>query len=490
MTVRRAAIGFQGGQVLSLQLSDEGLTELRKALSKRHRLARGRGDRRRRRARPHPGRLPARRVRRAPRRLLAPQCRPSASASTRSTSRSIGASAASRGRPTASAGCAATRAWASTARSGSPPGPPGSRSTAGGAAAGRARRAVSASPTASRPRSSWRSAGSVPRSRTCPHLMATPTGLSFPSSHATSSFAAARAFGTLAAGTGALRRRGGDGHLAPVPRRPLPVRRRGRRGARHRAREPRAMKVGIVGMPNAGKSSLFNALTARRRRGRELPVHDDRAERRRRAGARPAARRGRGDGARVERRPGHDRLPRHRRARGRRAQGRGPGQPVPGQHPRDRRAAARRALPRRRERDPPRGRRRPGARHGDDRDRADVRRPRAGGAPPRTRGARGARRRPGGDRRGGVAARRDRGAPARRARPHGRRCPTAAPGAQRNLSPLTGKPVLYVANVDEGDGRRAVRRRRPRGRRRRGRRGRLVADRGRALRARRRRGRR
>jgi len=30
-----------------------------------------------------------------------------------------------------------------------------------------------------------------------PHLMATPTGLSFPSSHATSSFAAARAFGSL-----------------------------------------------------------------------------------------------------------------------------------------------------------------------------------------------------------------------------------------------------------------------------------------------------
>jgi membrane-associated phospholipid phosphatase len=30
-----------------------------------------------------------------------------------------------------------------------------------------------------------------------PHLMATPTGLSFPSSHSTSSFAAARAFGAL-----------------------------------------------------------------------------------------------------------------------------------------------------------------------------------------------------------------------------------------------------------------------------------------------------
>jgi membrane-associated phospholipid phosphatase len=33
-----------------------------------------------------------------------------------------------------------------------------------------------------------------------PHLMATPTGLSFPSSHATSSFAAARAFGALMPG--------------------------------------------------------------------------------------------------------------------------------------------------------------------------------------------------------------------------------------------------------------------------------------------------
>ena len=33
-----------------------------------------------------------------------------------------------------------------------------------------------------------------------PALMATPTGLSFPSSHATSSFAAARAFGALLPG--------------------------------------------------------------------------------------------------------------------------------------------------------------------------------------------------------------------------------------------------------------------------------------------------
>jgi membrane-associated phospholipid phosphatase len=33
-----------------------------------------------------------------------------------------------------------------------------------------------------------------------PHLMATPTGLSFPSSHSTSSFAAARAYGALIPG--------------------------------------------------------------------------------------------------------------------------------------------------------------------------------------------------------------------------------------------------------------------------------------------------
>ena len=40
-----------------------------------------------------------------------------------------------------------------------------------------------------------------------PHLMATPTGLSFPSSHATSSFAAARAFGRLLPSRAAVRGR-------------------------------------------------------------------------------------------------------------------------------------------------------------------------------------------------------------------------------------------------------------------------------------------
>jgi hypothetical protein len=33
MTARRAAIGFQGGQVLSLRITEEKLTDLRKALA-------------------------------------------------------------------------------------------------------------------------------------------------------------------------------------------------------------------------------------------------------------------------------------------------------------------------------------------------------------------------------------------------------------------------------------------------------------------------
>src|SRR5829696_7808892 len=64
-----------------------------------------------------------------------------------------------------------------------------------------------------------------------------------------------------AAVAAALRRRRRDGALAALPRRALPVRRRGGSRARRADGEPRAMKVGIVGMPNAGKSSLFNALT-------------------------------------------------------------------------------------------------------------------------------------------------------------------------------------------------------------------------------------
>ena len=132
----------------------------------------------------------------------------------------------------------------------------------------------------------------------------------------------------------------------------------------------------------------------RRRRSGQLPVHDDRAERRGRPGDRRAPRRRRADRQGLARRPRHDRLPRHRRPRRRRAPRRGPRQPVPRQHPRDRRDRPRGPRPPRPERRPSRGPGRPAGRHRHDRDRADLRRPRAGRAPARPRVPHGQERRP------------------------------------------------------------------------------------------------
>ena len=117
---------------------------------------------------------------------------------------------------------------------------------------------------------------------------------------------------------------------------------------------------------------------------------------------------------------------------------------------------------------PPRRPDRSGRRRRDGRGRADARRPRHGDSPARARRQAGEGARQGGDRRAAtgssdVVAALERGEPVRSVP-----APDAAPDAVRELQALTSKPVLYIANVDEGEAEppAELRRARPRGRRR------------------------
>ena len=223
--------------------------------------------------------------RRRPRR--APAARPHAwvrceRGRTRSTCRSTGASACWRATSAACASCAGSRRSVSTARSGSAIGGAGvAARRAPPRRAGSGRRLTVACAYAISTTIKLAIGRQRPAVEDLPHLMATPTGLSFPSSHATSSFAAARAYEPPAARGAAVRGRRHDGRHAHVPRCPL-SRRTSRPGARwerssgasgDEGRHRRDAQRGQV-------IAVQRADEGRQGGGGELPLHDDRAERR------------------------------------------------------------------------------------------------------------------------------------------------------------------------------------------------------------------
>ena len=115
---------------------------------------------------------------------------------------------------------------------------------------------------------------------------------------------------------------------------------------------PDMERFGFVGLPNAGKSSLYNAL-AGGGAGGAVRVRHDRPQRGHGEGARRPARRPGRDELEPQRRARHRAVRRHRRARRGGQQGRGAGQPLPRPHPRGRRRRLRAAGVRRHRRPRP-----------------------------------------------------------------------------------------------------------------------------------------
>ena len=232
---------------------------------------------------------------------------------------------------------------------------------------------------------------------------------------------------------------GAIGHVGDRPDRSERAYPRARRESRNRRNAQRGEVLAVQRAHQGGRG------------GGQLPVHHHRAERGGRAGRRTSASsRSRRSSASSE--IVWDTIAFHDIAGlvAGASKGEGLGNQFLREHPRDRRARPRRARPRRPERHPLRGQRRPGPRHRHDRDRADLRRSRAGRAAPHARRARGARRRqaarsPRSSGSRAVIAALQAGRPARTVP-----VPEDAPDVARLLQPLTAKPVLFVANVDEG----------------------------------------
>ncbi len=211
------------------------------------------------------------------------------------------------------------------------------------------------------------------------------------------------------------------------------------------------MKVGIVGLPNAGKSTLFNALTEGGAQTGDYPFTTIEPNVAIARGARRAAGAGRRDGRQLEAGTGDDRLPRHRRPGQGRLGGGGARQPVPRLDPRDRRDLPRRPLPHRRPtsrtptaastRSPTSRRSRPSWCSPTTSRSSDAW---TGCARGRSRAT--PRRSPSGTGWSRCCEALGEGKPARSVP-----VPDAAADAPRNLQALTSKPILYVANVDEGD---------------------------------------